>query len=194
MKKLIALVLALVCVLGLVGCNNVITPGQDGSKQPIDGWETTVSYANWSDDSSIIFGALNKEKMTISSVRHLPIFKVDTKQDLEQFKSSYGEILTMNQGYDEIPSFEEATSKYDEAFFEINSLLIIYVEASSGSYRYNVSGTHNDMKSFTVHVKQTNNPKIVTADMAGWFITVAVQDSTIRDCESFDADLNNTEN
>ena len=191
MRKIIAILLTVIITLGMVGCSNVITPGQDGSKQPIDGWETTVSYANWSDDSSIFLGALNKEKMTISSVKHLPIFKIDTKQDFEQFKSSYGEILSMNQGYDEIPSFEEATSKYDEAFFEVNSLLIVYVEANSGSLRYGVSEINNDMESFTIHVKQTNNPEIVTDDMAGWFITVAVQDSTIRDCETFDADLNN---
>lgn len=191
MRKIIAILLTVIITLGMVGCSNVITPGQDGSKQPIDGWETTVSYANWSDDSSIFLGALNKEKMTISSVKHLPIFKIDTKQDFEQFKSSYGETLSMNQGYDEIPSFEEATSKYDEAFFKVNSLLIVYVEANSGSLRYGVSEINNDMESFTIHVKQTNNPENVTDDMAGWFITVAVQDSTIRDCESFDADLNN---
>lgn len=194
MKKLIALILSLTFVLALVGCNQAITQGKDGNNPPIDGWETTVSYANWSDDSSISFGALNKDKMTINSVQHLPIFKMDTKEELEQFKTFYGKILSMNQSYDEVPSFESATFKYDEVFFEQNSLLIVYVSASSGSERFDVNNVYCDAKSVCVHVEQTNNPEIGTADMAGWFITIAIQDSTIRDCESFDADLNNTEN
>lgn len=190
MRKIIAIILTMLIVLGMVGCNQVITPGQDGSKLPIDGWETTISYANWSDDASISNGALNSEKLN-SNTGHCPIYKIDTMNDLKQFKAKYGEILSMNQSYNEIPSFEDATSKYDEAFFEVNSLLVIYVATSSGSERYGISEVENDMKSFTVHVKQTNNPEVATEDMAGWFITVAVQDSTIRDCESFDANFNN---
>lgn len=191
MRKIIAILLITLTVFGLAGCNQAITPGKDGSPYPIDGWETTVSYANWSDDESISKGALNSDKLSNSSEQHCPIFRIDTKQDLNQFKSKYGDILSMNQSYDEIPSFEDATSKYDEAFFKVNSLLIVYVTTNSGSDRYDVSDIENDMKSFVVHVKQTNNPEISTEDMAGWFITVAVQDSTIRDCESFDANFNN---
>ena len=157
--------------------------------QTADKWETTVSYANWSDTPSIFRGALNGDKQ-ISGAKHFPIFKVDTKQDLEQFKSNYGSILSMNHGYDEVPSFEDATAKYDGTFFENNSLLIVYVDANSGSYRFDVGSVYCDAEAVCVHVKLTNNPECYTADMAGWWITVAIQDSTIRNCKSFDAVFN----
>ena len=155
--------------------------------------ETAVSYANWTDDPAISTDALNADKMNISGEKHLPVFKMETKQELEQFKTNYGKILSMNQSYGDIPSFEEVTSKYDEAFFEENVLLIVYVDANSGSLRFDVSSVYSDNESVCVHVKQTNNPEVVTDDMAGWFITVAIQKSTIRDCKSFDADFNNIE-
>lgn len=179
MKKLIALVLSLILVLALAGC----------AKTMNSEWETTVSYANWSEDFTFL--GLNADKMHISSVQHLPIYKLDTKQDLENFKLSLGDVLSVDQGYDEIPSFNDATAKYDDAFFETDTLLVVYVPANSGSLRFGVSDVYCDGEYVCVHVKQTNNPEVVTDDMAGWFITVAIQDSMIRNCKSFDADLNN---
>ena len=96
MNRLIALVLVLVCVLGLVGCNTTIpsasTPVekptnkvQSGGTPVEEAFEIAVSYANWTEESEIYFGALNKEKMVISSVQHLPIYKFNTLEELEQF-------------------------------------------------------------------------------------------------------------
>ena len=155
--------------------------------------ETAVSYANWTDDPAISTDALNADKMNISGEKHLPVFKMETKQELEQFKTNYGKILSMNQSYGDIPSFEEVTSKYDEAFFEENILLIVYVDANSGTLRFDVSSVYCENGSICVHVKQTNNPEVVTDDMAGWFITVAVNENIVQNCKSFDADFSNAD-
>ena len=50
--------------------------------------DVSVSYANWTEESNLYFGALNKEKMVISSVLHLPIYKFDTLAELNQFKEN----------------------------------------------------------------------------------------------------------
>ena len=155
----------------------------------VSDYEKTISYAGWSEDTKIFFGCLNFEQMSFSSVQHIPIFKINTQKDLEDFKTNYGDVLTMNHGYDEIPSFEDATAKYDENFFENNSLFIVYVTANSGSYRFDVESVYCDNDSLNIHVKQTNNPETVTMDMAGWFVTVAVKDDIVRDCRFFDAAL-----
>lgn len=208
--KLITLVFALVCVLVPVGCNSETTdkvqsggaPAEDDisevqSVQP-DGtpveeaFDIAVSNANWTDGSEIYFGALNKDKMAMSSVRYLPIYKFDTREDLEQFKLTFGEVLTMDYGYDEVPSFNDTTDKYDETFFEENTLMLVYVAANSGSYRFGVNSVFCDGNSFRIHVEQVNDPEWVTDDMAGWFVTVAVPDSMIANCTDFDADLNNS--
>lgn len=46
-----------------------------------EAFDIAVSYANYND--SLFLGGLNAGKMSISSVRHLPIYKFDTLSELE---------------------------------------------------------------------------------------------------------------
>ncbi len=157
----------------------------------INDYEKTISYAGWSEENKIYSGCLNYEQMSLNSVKHYPIFKMDTQKDLEHFKTYYGDVLSMTHSYDEIPSFEDATAKYDEKFFESNILFAVYVTANSGSYRFDVDSVYCDDDSFRVHIKQTNNPETATQDMVGWFVTVAVKYDIISTCRFYDADLYN---
>ena len=53
---------------------NVSEPAIGGvDSTNVHSFESTVSYANWAEASEIYFGALNREKMAISSVQHLQI-------------------------------------------------------------------------------------------------------------------------
>ncbi len=185
MKKLIVFMLALVCVLGLTGCN-AGTPVEEA-------FDIDISYAGWTEESEIYFGALNRDKIAINSVQHLPIYKFNTLEEVEQFQLAFGGALTMDRGYDEVPSFNDTVAKYDDTFFEENSLLLVYVGANSGTYRFGVNSVFCDGNLFCIHVEQTNSPEAVTDDMAGWFVTVAVPDRMVESCTEFDADLNNFE-
>lgn len=197
MKKLIAIVLALICISGLVGCNTgkqettELTSGepQSGVTPAGEVFDIAVSYANWGDMIKIFAQALNSDTMEMSSVMHLPIYKFDTLAELERFKKGVKDSLSIDSGYDEVPSFNDSTAKYDEDFFAENTLMLVYIGACSGSYRYGVDSVYHANGNFCIHVKQTNNPEIVTDDMAGWFITVAVPDSMVADCTVFDADF-----
>ena len=152
--------------------------------------ETAVAYANWTDSEEFYFAALNREKMVFSNIPHLPVYKFDTLSELEQFKAAFDGVLAMDYGYDEVPSFEDVTGGCDEDFFAEHTLVLVYVSANSGTYRFAVSGVYCDGEAFCVHVVQTNHPEVVTDDMAGWFVTVAVPDSMVETCTAFDADLN----
>lgn len=159
-----------------------------GGTLPTESFDIAISYAGWHEGDFV--GGLNAKKMAISSVKHLPIYKFDTLNDITNFKQ-LRDSFTFDQGYDEIPSFNETLAKYDESFFEENSLMVVYVPANSGSYRYGVNNIFCNGTAFCVHIEQTNNPEICTQDMSGWFISIAVSDSMIEDCTEFDADLNN---
>ena len=156
------------------------------SYENIKTFEYTLSFANWTDRSEIYFSALNSNKLAISSVRHLPIHKFDTLNDLEQFKKAFSDTFSMDSGYDEVPSFNENIAKYDEAFFKENTLMLIYVSANNCTHRFAVQDVFCD-KAFSVEIKETTNAQTVDTAMAGWFITVAVPDSEISDCVEFDA-------
>ena len=129
-----------------------------------------VAFANWSDDNSIYVGALNSKTMAISSVQHLPIYKFDTKADLDAFKESFSGILTMDQGLDETPSFDYITAAYDDSFFSKYSLMLAYVQASSGSFRFGVSDVSVDGQSFCMYIEQVNNPECLIYDVAAVFL------------------------
>ena len=166
---------------------------QSGGSPADEAFDITVSYANWCELNGIYAKALNAEKMNISCVRHLPIYRFDTLAELEQFKTDFKDVLSVDAGYEEIPSFSEASAKYDENFFVENTLMLVYVVAGSDSYRYGVDSVYHADGNFCIHVKQTNNPAVVTDNMLGWFITVAVPDNMIESCTEFDADLTKPE-
>ena len=157
------------------------------------GFLSTFSRAGYG-IPNIYDNALNASKLNDSNPWNLPIYKFDTLSDLEKFKSDFGGENGFNYGWDEVPSLNEATMHYDEYFFERYALLLVYVDASSGSYRFGFKDVTINDTYFCVHVEQTNNPEIFTGDMAGWFITVAVPDSMVANITEFDADLINTKN
>jgi hypothetical protein len=150
--------------------------------------KTAVTYANWT-EGGMMRDCLNGEKMIISSIRHLPVYKLDTPEDLARFKESYQDILTLDQGYDEVPSFDEITASYDDSFFADHTLVLAYIEASSGSYRYAIQGVSCEGSTFCLDVVQTNHPETHTDDMAGWFVIAEVLDSDIANITEFDATL-----
>ena len=185
MKKLTAIILAIFCLLNLTACF------------PVDpGYGNTVAYAGWSDDPSISEGALNKGQLTNENGNHLPIFKFDTLDDLNQFKAKYDGVLALDQGYNSALSFNEALSnaQWDsKVFFKDNSLLAVYVPANSGSLRFALHNIEVTYESVCVYVEQTNRPEIFTEDMAGWFVLVEIADDEIRNCYAFDAIFVNSE-
>ena len=152
------------------------------------GFVSTFSRASYG-IPNIYDNALNASKLGDSNPFKLPIYKFDTLSDLEKFKSDFGGKNGFNYGWDEVPSLNDATKNYDEDFFERYTLMLVYIVAGSGSYRFGFKDVTLDGNYFCIHIEQTNNPQIGTDDMAGWFITVAVPDSMIANITEFDANF-----
>ena len=153
------------------------------------GVKTRVVYANWTEDGRIFSECLNPSAMAISSARHLPVYKFETKTDLDRFKESFQDVLTLDQGHDEVPSFNEIALSYDDNFFENHTVILAYVTASSGSYRFGIQEVVLDGSELCLNVVQVNHPEVGTADMAGWFVIAEVLDSDIAGVTVFDAKL-----
>ena len=153
---------------------------------------TTVAYANWAENDGGLLqdkNCLNAGKFIFSDYPRLATFKFETKDELNEFKNKYKDTFTMNQGYNEIASFDEITENYDDDFFNSHSLILAYIDASSGSFRYGISGIIKENDTLVIGVKKTNNPEVYTADMAGWFLMAEVTKDYIKDCKEFDTQL-----
>ncbi len=129
---------------------------------------------------------LNLEKMSEKEIEHLPVYKMDTLEELEQFIQT---LQKMDNYLGFEVSLDEITEGYDEEFFEENTLILAYLYASSGSYYYSVESVRMQDNTLSVHVKCTNPLEGETCDVANYFVTVSVPDSVIADCTEFDVDV-----
>ena len=187
MKRIFAMMLVVLMLFGFVGCGEEEPAVSRWPEDSIFGVQ--VSHGGWTDDDAMYTLALNTALMSENSVRHLPIYRFDLQSDLTQFCEHFGETMALDQPYDGVKSFTDVAAAYDEAFFEEHSLIVVYVAANSGSYRYGVESIAYGGAALTVHVQQTNDPEGVTEDMEGWFVTAAVKDAELEHCTGYDADL-----
>ena len=147
-----------------------------------------TAYAGWSESDEIYTRALNTKKMAQSSQKHLPIYRLDTLADVEAFRSTFENHLAFEYGFDVVKSFNDTIEMFaDETYLKAYSLIVVYVQANSGTYRYGVESIFCDGESFTVSVEELKHPTEVTTDLAGWFIIIVVPDSMIANCTEFDA-------
>lgn len=155
-----------------------------------DVYAYTMAFAGRPNDLTIYDDALNKELLQSDQRTHLPIFMMDTLEDLEQFKSRYGTVFDLDQGFDNVLSFEGALAKaqFDtEGFFEEYTLLVVFVPASSSTFRFGIKDVASTDTSICIGVEQKNDPEATTCDGAGWFVLMQVEDEEIRNYTSFDA-------
>ena len=202
MHKHIAFLLCLSIILCLTACgktptaNKGTTPtalSESATVSEVDGgslaYTAKVAYANTAGEgyARILSECLNAEWMYMSSVQHWPLFRFETAQELQDFKTAFADTLTFDRGYDEIPSFDTYAAEYDDAFFSANTLLLSYVTASSGSYRFGVADVSVSGDTLCLYVKQLNHPQSYTADVQGWFVMAEVSKADIINCKHFDA-------
>ena len=218
MKKLIFTILAmLICVFLLAGCDDALSDNnasestdissdteeksadvtkndekktEEESTQTTEGMEYangygyTVSYAAWARYSG-------REELSQWKSGRYPIFKIDTLEELDQFKSKWGNVFDFSRKYDEIPSFEDTMekTKWDtEVFYKEHSLLVIYVGSSSGTLRFGVQEIVTTDNSMTIDVVCLNNPEVFTDNMVGWFVFVEITDEEAAKYTSFITD------
>ncbi len=148
-----------------------------------------AGYLAENDLSAVYTGCLNGGTMIISSVHHIPVFRLDTLAELDAFKADFRKVLTLDRGYDGTSSFADAVAAYGEDFFADHSLVLAYVASGSSSFRYDLYDVACDGESFCMYVVQTNDPETYTSDMAGWLVLVEAPDKLLETCTSFDAQL-----
>lgn len=150
----------------------------------------TVSYAGGDMErlDPIAMEAVNKLELASSSQLHLPVLKFDTRQALEDFCWKYVNVAT-NSGWDEMPPFQTAAAQYDEAFFENNTLLLVYVPCGNCTHRFDVNHVFTGRGAVSIRVNETTGAEVVDEAIACWFITMTIAKSTAEQCTTFDAIL-----
>lgn len=157
----------------------------------------TMPYVGYSvsDKKEFYSSSYNAEKLAINHTQHLPLWKLDSYEELIEFRNKQSYCCNFDADYAECPSFNEYISKYNEEYFENNSLILIYVVEPSGSFRHKVGGivVTGDKMLITVN---TITVEPHTEDMGAWFVPVQLSKNVTDACKSFDAvkgeDIKNT--
>ena len=118
----------------------------------------------------------------VSDGNKLPVvYKFDTREELDSFKSEYDDLFHFKN-----PSscgFNEATVKYDDTFFENNTLIVIYLESPSYADKYTVGEIYNDLS--TVRIQYVLTDLGWDQGMGGKFITVAMPDALMKNVNTY---------
>ncbi len=180
----------LICVslVALCGCNRQSTSTIGGADAPKLVYESTLSYS-WlgiGNHNILIKNSLNIDKMDSDSIEHLPIFKFENKQELDDFKKNIFVSFTLDESHGGVPSFNAATRSFDEEHFKENTILLVGIPATSGSVRHYVDSIDIENGNLLVSVG-VNTPNAVTMDLISWFILVSVNKEHLENVTSFDA-------
>lgn len=155
--------------------------------QPVD-FVSTVSWAGYNENGEKIL-LENAEKKYWSPYgdpsRH-SVAGFETAEGFEKFVKATADDFQFGSTWDELPSFEQATSTYDESFFEKNALFIIYVSAGTTSVRHEVDMVARQGKSMVILVDELT-PEVGDTAMGGWLITVEVSKADVGDADFAEA-------
>lgn len=148
---------------------------------------TGISYAGYSEDPRIYEETLDPYAFVKSSVICLPVYRLDTYEDLQEFRRTFEDVFVFDSALDEMPSFDETMAAYDDAFFEEHTVILAYMVASSGAYRYAFRDVRIEEDMLILEIGQLNDPEVVTEDMQGWLFDAAVLDKEIEDITKIEA-------
>lgn len=161
------------------------SPGGTSVREAFD---VTVSYAGGCDADKLYADAPNTPG-AISAIRTLPVYKLDTRDELFLFYANYVGTSTSGIGWDDFPPFSATVSQYDDSFFRENSLLLVYVSCPNSTHRFDVESIFCDGLSLHLTIRETTGAEAVADAMADWFVAVALPKTMTEGCLLFDADM-----
>ncbi len=150
----------------------------------------TIGYGVQSDDQRIYDEALNKDLLQSEPNEHFPIFRIETLEDLNQFKSKYENILSLELGLENVRSFEAALkqAQFDrEIFYEEHSMLIIYIPTNNNSLRFHIGEIITKDDSLCFSIIQEKDQEVINDEITSWILLVSVEKNEIQKYDSFDA-------
>ncbi len=159
----------------------------DDNLYAADAFNITSSWVNYYSGDELYMDALNADKMYEDSVMHLPIFKFEKVEDLEQFVSKYENDFSMDLSIGRSEPFSTVVKTMDEDYFEKYTVFLFYITTSS----IKVQSVWIDDKNLCIHTQTvTGDGSATTCDSTGWFFTVSIEKDLVKNCINFDADNN----
>ena len=180
MKKLTSLLLIILLLFSFGACT--IDDDEPIHVPPSNWYTASICLSDYAGDQGYWDFALN-EKDTSS----MPVYKIETAEELTDFKTNLQSYFSFSAKRQNTASFNEVTADCSDTFFSENALLIVYIVASSGTYRYRVPSIGIQNGVLTVTVEQYNDEGDGTCDMSGWLAVIEAPKEKLNSVTSYNA-------
>lgn len=121
---------------------------------------------------------MNFDKLDNSRLDRALIYKFDTYEEYNAFKTQYEENLNF-----------ELLSYITNDYFEEHTLVLAYEIVTNSTYRYAVSGIYIEEEKICVHIKETTKAETVDNALSGWFFAVTIDKTITENITDYDAIL-----
>ena len=133
----------------------------------------------------MVMASENREKMVQSAIQHEPIVKVTSRAQLDSLRDDLAGELDLES------DFDDAIVKYDDSFFEQNTLFVIYTVAFQKGHSYmidHVRRTGSALSAALVLMDQEDARTVYS----GWMILLAISNDQLLGVEEYSAFINAT--
>lgn len=144
-----------------------------------------VRTKGYFENSEFFKKALNAEKLSDKTSLNLPIYVIESTEDVARVGGILKESSLRGGIYYEDSAFAETMKNADEEFFETTMVFLTYFLSGTGSCEYVVTDV-DENGTFTVAQKEYPYD-VVTADEAGWFFFVLAPKGKADKLDNVDA-------
>lgn len=134
---------------------------------------------------------LNPDMMAISSIEGCPLFRIDTMDNLEDFRSMIGKVADTSVDSEGMQSFDQAVAEYDEEFFNENSLMISCVHTSNEKFDVVLEETAVKDTYFYMFVERTGEQNVYSDNYWHGLIIKEMADQELKDVTDYVAQYGN---
>ena len=187
MKRITALLLAVLCILPLAACNRV--DDNNGDHRIGEDSVKTYNDTEWLNEEIPNTDELTEYDFNVQYIRtdgyraevQYPSVKIIRSVDaLNEYYETNKELYSLerveNPQYHSSIGFLDACDKYDTEYFKENILLMVLLEEGSGSIRHEVDRVGAEDGKVSVEIN-TIVPEVCTDDMAEWHIMIELHTS-----------------
>lgn len=116
-----------------------------------------------------------------------PAIGIKNAQELDSFLSLARSYFSLSASMPSKETFNEAVKKYDEAFFQENGIVVIYISSESTSIGYKLTDAALNGEELRISVAEIRPEGELIQKPAGWFMTVELPQEILSQANYFSA-------
>jgi hypothetical protein len=149
-----------------------------------------LSWADYTEDGERVLRFTYYPITSTYDYKHeltYPAVGIKNSQDLDSFLSLAKNYFSLSASMPGKETFNAIIKKYDEAFFDENGLVILYIPSESTSFNYKLADAALNGEELHITVSESRPEGEPNALPAGWFMTVELPQDVLSQANYFSA-------